>query len=197
MDIEIFQWLHSGAGHRPIVDGLAVFFAETGPYLMLALFVALWFFVSKEKKNALLEATEAAVVGLIMNQLVGLFYFHPRPYMIGLCTPLLPHGPETSFPSDHATLLFAATFYLLMGRRWVNCGVTVLVIACLTAWGRVYSGIHFPFDMAGSLVVGLISTGLIRWFAERLAPLNIKLIRVSDQLMDHVVRPRHRGTRRH
>ncbi|NOY87326.1 MAG: undecaprenyl-diphosphatase [Deltaproteobacteria bacterium] len=196
LNVQIFQWIHAGAGDHLIVDGFAVFFAEGGPYLLAALFVVLWFFVDKNRKTALLEATEAAIVGLGINQLIGLFYFHPRPYMVGLCTPLFPHGPETSFPSDHATLMFAAAFYLLMARRWTTCGIVLLVVATLTAWGRVYSGMHFPFDMAGSLVVGLASAGLIHWLAGRLKPLNMKLIRVSHQLMDRVVRSLSHGTRR-
>jgi undecaprenyl-diphosphatase len=196
LNVQIFQWLHAGAGTRPVVDGFAVFFAEGGPYLLVALFVALWFFVGKNKKTALLEGTEAAIIGLVVNQLIGLFYFHPRPYMVGLYTSLFPHGPETSFPSDHATLMFAAAFYLLMARGWAVCGIPLLVIALLTAWGRVYSGIHFPFDMAGSLVVGLASAGLMRRLTGRLNPLNTKLILVSDQLTGRIVRSRSHGTRR-
>lgn len=188
-NMKIFQWIHSGAGERPVVDGFAVFFAEGGPYLLASLFVVLWFFVGKDKKSALLEATQAAIVGLLINQLIGFFYFHPRPYMIDLCTPLFPHGPETSFPSDHVTLMFTAAFYLLTARGWLACGIPLLVVTLLTAWGRVYSGIHFPFDIAGSLVVGLVSTGLMQWwFAERLHPWNTKLIFVSDQLMIHIFR---------
>lgn len=193
LNVKIFQWIHSGAGDRPLVDGFAVFFGEGGPYLLAALLVVFWFFVGTNKKTALLEATEASVIGLVVNQFIGLFYFHPRPYMVGLCTPLFPHGPETSFPSDHATLIFAAAFYLLMARSWIACGIPVLFIAILTAWGRVYSGIHFPFDMVGSLVVGLASAGLIYWLAEHLHPLNMILIRVSDQLTERIIRTKSQG----
>ena len=34
LNVKIFQWIHSGAGTRPVMDGLAVFFAEGGPYLL-------------------------------------------------------------------------------------------------------------------------------------------------------------------
>jgi undecaprenyl-diphosphatase len=196
LNIEIFKWIHAGAGTRPVVDGLAVFFGEGGPYFLAVLFAVLWFLVNENKKTALLEATEAAVVGLLVNQMIGLFYFHPRPYMGGLCTPLFAHGPETSFPSDHATLLFTAAFYLLFARRWTACGAPLLVIALLTAWGRVYGGIHFPFDMPGSLIIGLLSVGLTRWLAKRLTPFNAKLIWVSDRLTGRIVRSRSHGLRR-
>lgn len=189
MNVQLFEWIHAGAGHHAFADGLAVFFSEGGPYLLAILFAVLWFFVDENRKTALLEATEAVIIGLFVNQLIGLFYFHPRPYMVGLCTPLIPHGPETSFPSDHATLLFAAAFHLLLARRWSFCGVPVLAIAFLTAWGRVYGGIHFPFDIAGSLVVGFSSAAVIYWLAKHLVPLNLMLIRISDLFKHRVIRP--------
>ncbi|MDD3553814.1 MAG: undecaprenyl-diphosphatase [Deltaproteobacteria bacterium] len=193
LNTAVFEWIHSGAGTHPVMDGLAVFFAEGGPFMAAILFAGLWFFVGKSKRLALLEATWAAILGLGINQLIGLFYFHPRPYMIGLCAPLFPHGPETSFPSDHVTLMFAAAFYLLLARRWTACGIPLLAVALLTAWGRVYSGIHFPFDMAGSLAVGFISVGLTHLSSRPLNPLNERLIRIVDQLTSRLVQTRKRG----
>ena len=190
MNIQLFQWIHAGAGNRPVMDGLAVFFAEGGPYLLAVLFVALWFFMYKNKKNALLEATEAAIIGLMFNQLVVLFYFHPRPYMVGLCTPLFPHGPETSFPSDHATLMFAAAFYLLTARHWIACSVPLLAVAFLTAWGRIYSGVHFPFDMAGSMVVAMAAALVMHLLSGCFAPLNTRLIQTLEQVLGVLIKRR-------
>jgi undecaprenyl-diphosphatase len=193
MNIQLFQWIHEGAGTSPVTDVLAVFFGEGGPYILMVLFAVLWFLVGKNKKTVLLGATEAAILGLTINQLIGLIYFHPRPYMVGLCTPLFPHGPETSFPSDHATLMFAAAFYLLQARRWPACGVVVLMgAAVLTAWARVYSGVHFPFDMAGSLVVGLMSAALMRVLSKLLNPLNERLIQIGDLLTSRMVQTKRR-----
>ncbi len=196
MNVQIFQWIHTGAGTRPVIDRLAVFFGESGPYFLVGLFSVLWFFVGEKKKSALLEATWAAIIGLLINQLIGLFYFHPRPYMVGLCTPLFPHGPETSLPSDHATLIFAGALYLLVVRRWTACGLPLLTVAVLTAWGRVYGGIHFPFDMVGSLMVGLGSVGLTRLVAKPLHPLNERLIQILDQLTGRIVRTKKRRARK-
>ena len=195
LNVLIFQWIHAGAGTRPVMDGLAVFFGEGGPYFLAVLFAVLWFWVDGNRKAALLEATEAAIIGLAVNQLIGLLYFHPRPYMVGLCTPLFPHGPENSFPSDHATLMFAAAFYLLMVRHWAACGIPLLTIAALTAWGRVYSGIHFPFDIMGSLLVGLVSIGLAGFIANPLKYINDRLIRTTDPLtrrLGQVIRRKNR-----
>ncbi|WP_028325880.1 undecaprenyl-diphosphatase [Desulfatirhabdium butyrativorans] len=192
LNTAIFEWIQSGAGTHPVMDGLAVFFAEGGPFLAAIQFAAFWLFVGEKRRLALLEAIWAAAFGLLINQLISLFYYHPRPFMIGLCKPLFPHAPETSFPSDHATLLFTAAFYLLLARRWIACGAPLLLLAFLTAWGRVYSGIHFPFDIAGSMVVGLLSAGWTRLVANRLYPLNERLIRIVGPLADRWIRKNQR-----
>ena len=182
LNVQAFQWIHAGAGTRPVIDKLAVVFGEGGPFFLAVMFAVLWFFVGKTKKKTLLEATEAAIIGLAINQLIGLLYFHPRPYMIGLCHPLFPHGPENSFPSDHATLMFSAAFYLLMVGHWASCGIPLMTIAVLTAWGRVYSGIHFPFDIAGSMLVGLGGVAMARFITNLLKVFNDGLIRITDPL---------------
>jgi undecaprenyl-diphosphatase len=196
LNMRLFQWIHAGAGTHPAMDGIAILLAEGGPYLLAVLFVVLWFFVSKNKKIFLLEATGAAIIGLIINQLIGFFYFHPRPYMVGLCTPLFSHGPETSFPSDHATLMLSAAFYLVLARKFAVLGLPLLAAAILTAWARVYCGIHFPFDMAASIVVALVSTGWMRLLAECIQPFNEQLFLIIDQLTGSIAGMFSRGVRR-
>jgi undecaprenyl-diphosphatase len=66
-----FRWIHAGGGTRPVVDGLAVFFAKGGPYLLTAMFVIWWFFVDENKQASLLEATEAATIGLAVGLLTA------------------------------------------------------------------------------------------------------------------------------
>ena len=101
-----------------------------------------------------------------------MFYFHPRPFALGLCTPLIAHAPDSSFPSDHGTFLFAAVLYLLASKRMPRRGTALLVVAVLTAWARVYCGVHFPFDMFASFAIGVLSALLIFVLRERLALLN-------------------------
>lgn len=70
--------------------------------------------------------------------------------------------PTSSFPSGHvaaATVLFTATALLavtLVRRwwRWVAVGLAVAV-PVLIAIGRLYEGVHYPTDVAGSLLLAL------------------------------------------
>lgn len=181
MNIAIFTWLHEGAGNQPVLDFLSVIAAELTPYLVVACMAIFWFATDRLEKRVLLEGAAVVALGLIVNQLITVFYFHPRPYMMGLCKPLIPHGPETSFPSDHATLLFGAALALLFRSGWQSKGTLLLLVAIAGAWGRVYTGLHFPFDMLGSFAVALFSVFTLSRIRRVLIPLYDKIIHIVDR----------------
>ncbi|BCO09496.1 undecaprenyl-diphosphatase BcrC [Desulfolithobacter dissulfuricans] len=178
LNIQLFNWLHAGAGNRPVPDFLSVIGAEITPYLVIVCMAVFWFSTDRQGKRVLLEGAAVVTLGLLLNQLITVFYYHPRPYMLHLCQPLIPHAPETSFPSDHATLLFGASFALLFRRGWWKQGLLFLILAVIGSWGRIYTGLHFPFDIMGSLVVALLCTVLIALLREVLTPLYDRLIRI-------------------
>lgn len=157
INIRLFQFINANAGRNPFWDWLAIFFSDSGPYLLIAFFAVAWFQTDYKRRNSLLLATEASIIGLVLNLIIGLVYFHPRPSMLKLGTILISHSPETSFPSDYATLLFSAAFYLLVFERWTFLGLVLLFVSFMTALGRVYSGIHLPFDMLGSTAVSALA----------------------------------------
>lgn len=177
---EIFRWINRPAGKYPALDYIAAFFAEGGLYILVALFVLLWFAVDKKRRHELLLATEASLSGLFLNFIITLFYFHPRPFMIGMGHLLIPHAPETSFPSDHVTALLSASLYLILSGQWLFLGMSLLIIAILTAWGRIYCGVHFPFDMLGSLLVSVVASFFIYSTHPLIRPLNRKILGLYD-----------------
>ena len=183
LNIELFQWVNHQAGTNYLLDRTALFFAVGGPYLMIAFFVFLWLRVDMQGREVLLLAIEASLIGLLANLLIALVYFHPRPFMMGIGHPLLAHSPDTSFPSDHATLLFSASFYLLIFGGWTAAGMFLTIIAFLTAWARVYAGVHFPMDMAGSLAVSLISAMIVYRARAPLKGINEPLIGLYERIV--------------
>lgn len=134
---------------------IACFIAQWILPLGAAIAVCLWIWSAARKRAALLTTVIGVLVGLGINQIIGLLWFHPRPFMVGLGRTLLAHPPANSFPSDHATFLWslglslAATAVL----RW--WGWLFIIFGLLVAWMRVYLRLHFPLDMAGSLLVSL------------------------------------------
>ena len=77
------------------------------------------------------------------------------------------HVPENSFPSDHATLVFALAFSLLMSplRR---LGLALAVLGVGVGWGRIYLGAHYPGDILGGAVLGLLCALAVKGIPWRL-----------------------------
>jgi undecaprenyl-diphosphatase len=61
-------------------------------------------------------------------------------------------------------------------------GLIILILGLVGGFARVFSGIHFPFDIFGSVVVAIISSVLIFYFKERFNPLNNLIKQIYGKL---------------
>lgn len=98
------------------------------------------------------------IVGWLLNVGIGILVKEPRPHVTYPESKLLfqPRMSWKSFPSDHAMTAWL-TFFL--GIVFNLPGVEVLFFLALwVCWGRVYAGVHYPFDtLGGMLVAALVS----------------------------------------
>ena len=113
------------------------------------------------------------ICNLILKNGVGRI----RPFALNEAVELLiPPPGDPSFPSGHTSASFAAATVLLLTRwqgRWA-----ALVLAGLIAFSRLYLYVHFPTDVLGGLVAGVLCGVLAvtiwnRWLAS--SPLGRKL----------------------
>ena len=176
----LFLFIHSLAGHSSVRDTFGILIGEYLPYLFIVIEVYLYFF-AKHKEAALL-AFYAVLLGLGINQLIGMVYFHPRPFMEGMGTPLVPHSAENSFPSDHTTFMAAIAFAFLLLPKVRGWGTALLLLAILGGLGRVYIGVHYPLDIIGSLVTSFIAASVIIALSSRLTGLNRFVYRMVDTI---------------
>jgi undecaprenyl-diphosphatase len=140
--------------------GTAVLVADYVIYLVPLLLLGLWLWGNEVQRSLAIRACAVAMFGVGLNQLIGLVYQHPRPFMIGLGRTFLAHAPDSSFPSDHATVLIGIALTMLLGgARWWG-GLTLLA-GVSVAWARVFLGVHFPMDMLGAVLVACAAYVLI------------------------------------
>lgn len=157
----LFLAINASAGASMPMRTLAVFFAQWLVLSVPLLLAVLWVFGERRQRMIVLLATLGIVLALASNWLIRELWFHPRPFMIGLGQNFLAHAPGASFPSDHASGMFAMAFALILARLR-KAGLVMLGLALLVGWARVYLGVHFPFDILGGCLVGLLSTWLVR-----------------------------------
>ena len=168
MNVVIFEFFNSLAGRNSFLDGLVEFFAV---YLGIALLLFAIFFLlfhrhsewlTEESEQVFKKRTKEILIILISvfgAWLVAYFTKNvlemPRPFLVLPDVNLLfPHGGFDSFPSGHATAFAAlATALYFVHRRlgkWYFAGAVLIGLA------RVAAGIHFPLDILGGLVLGIL-----------------------------------------
>jgi undecaprenyl-diphosphatase len=148
----------------------AFVFADYAIWLVPLGLVIGWLRGNDSLRRGLIEASAAALAALFFAQIVVLLWPHPRPFMIGLGTYLMPHIADPSLPSDHLTFLCAVAASLMLHARTRRAGALLGLLGLPIAWSRIYLGVHFPFDMVGAALVASAAAGLAaatgRWFAE-------------------------------
>ena len=162
-DSSLFQFI-SGLSHKFwLFDWLGIFFASYLGYLLVFIFLIL---LLKEKNwRQRIYFTSLAALSVILSrgvitEVIRFFYYHPRPFAVLGIEPLINHATSGSFPSGHSAAFFAlalAVFYL--NRKW---GWKFLIAVSVMGIARIFVGVHWPSDILGGAVIGLISVIIIR-----------------------------------
>ncbi len=87
----------------------------------------------------------AALLALGLAQIASLIYFSPRPFVRLHTSPLIPHGIDNGFPSDHMLLAaFVASVVFIKNKK---LGLVLWIVAMLIGLGRVLALVHSPIDI--------------------------------------------------
>jgi len=160
-NLEMFSLLNAPVDANPVLISFARFAAEKLLFAQALVMILLWLWASRRLRHALVAAVVTVVLALLVNALIGGLWHHPRPFVIGVGQQYLEHAPDSSFPSDHGTLMFSVAFGLLFCRGGRVVGVFALITALLVAWSRIYLGIHWPLDMLGAMGVSVLVAFLV------------------------------------
>ncbi|WP_323123202.1 undecaprenyl-diphosphatase [Burkholderia alba] len=153
-NLAVFSALNAGANPHPAVAHLAVFAAQWLVYAVPLLLLLTWSMGTHATRRQTIEAGLAACAALVLAQVISFCWYSPRPFVAGVGTQLVAHAPDGSFPSNHMTFIWSIAAGMLLAGTTRAAGVALAVIAAMTAWGRIYVGVHWPLDMVGGVLVG-------------------------------------------
>jgi len=162
LDISTFFLLNSLAGHSPSTDFIIVFLADYLSFILPIIFLVLLYRSAsslREKFWILSVVSFSAFFARFgVTSLIRFFYHRPRPFLLYDVQPLF-NEVSYSFPSGHATFFFAFAFAIyLYNKKW---GVWFFIATLFMTTARVIAGVHYPSDVLGGMLIGIVVAYLI------------------------------------
>jgi len=145
------------------MDSIIVFAAKYPVYISAVIALAYFFKQPRAKqKEIFIFAAILLPFSYIIAKIASLFFFDPRPFVVGNFSPLIPHAPDNGFPSDHT--LLGAAIALAIFHFNKKLGGLLLLLALLTGLARVAAGVHHIVDIAGSIAIVMATYFFTRFF---------------------------------
>ncbi len=157
MEIKFLELLHSL--HFPLLNYIMIFITSLGNGGLIWIVAAL--FLIFQNKNMLKREGFTIAVALIIFSVLGLLILkpiiaRPRPFIAQGLDILIKEPMGFSFPSGHTGSSFAAASVIYFYNK--KRGLLALILATLIAFSRMYLFVHYPSDIVGGLILGIISS---------------------------------------
>lgn len=153
------QWIH------PILDVLMPFIRNQFTWVPVYFFLLIFGFLNFRKQLLLwigFFLLTFALTDLISTQILKEFIQRPRPCWDSFTSDhvrmLIPCSHAYSFVSSHAANHFGMSVFLFVSLRpFVQKGLYVVFIwAALVCLAQIYVGAHYPGDVLGGAILGII-----------------------------------------
>ncbi len=124
--------------------------------LILAFIISLVFF---KHWRSIAQTVFVLLLASISNVMLKRFIDRARPgieHLVSVETLSYPSGHAMSAMAFYGFLIYL--FYTFKMNRWLKYGVILLLLIVILSIGisRIYLGVHFPSDIAGGYIAGLI-----------------------------------------
>ena len=177
LQTQLYNWLHSFAGVSPTGDLIIVFFAVYFP-IVISLLALVYILTSARKRpekiSAIVSALAAALIARIFFAGTLRYIVHEaRPFTLANAHSLF-LATGSSFPSAHATILFAIGTVLYSFDK--RTGIIFGVLSLLVCIARVIAGVHYPIDIAAGILIGIATARLFLAYG---SPVMERYIRTS------------------
>ena len=155
-ELNILDWFQTL--HTPVLDKFMTSVTKLGNAgIFWIILTVLFLLIPKMRKTGVVMAAALIIDLLLCNVLLKNLVARTRPYDVNTGIQLLVAKlRDYSFPSGHTAASFAsATALYFAGEK--KLWKPALVLACLIAVSRLYLYVHYPTDVLGGVVIGIIA----------------------------------------
>lgn len=159
-DLQVTDYI---IAHRsPLLTQYFIFMTDVGDFygyltvLILALIISLVFF---KNWRYIAQTVLVLLLASISNTMLKRFIDRARPgieHLVSVETLSYPSGHAMSAMAFYGFLVYI--FYTFKMNRWLKYSIIILLLLIILSIGisRIYLGVHFPSDIAGGYIAGLI-----------------------------------------
>lgn len=144
--------------HTPLLDKILAFITSLGNAGIIWIVLAVVLLIlPKTRKTGIIVAAALLMDLILCNLILKNLVARVRPYDVNTAIAILIKKPlDFSFPSGHTAASFAAMMALFLAKM-KKAWIAALVLAVLIAFSRLYFYVHYPTDVLGGAVVGILS----------------------------------------
>ena len=172
IDTTIYQFIESIT--NPALTGVMKVITHLGdtPGIIWFVLGIILLIPRKTRKLGILMFAGLAFSSLINNVLLKELLARPRPYVFAEQFPdfwakvgyeypgcLIKISSSPSFPSGHTSTSIGAAFALLLGcrKKYLAIGIPAFILSLAIGFSRIYVHIHYPTDVIGGVIVGIVA----------------------------------------
>ena len=162
LDTQVFYFINLGL-QNSFFDFLMKLVTAQRTLQILLLLILLLLIIFEKKKGAILGVFLLLTISLsdqLSSHLIKPWVQRIRPCNVLPDVHLLVSCTKSfSFPSTHASNLFASAFFVSYFHK--KFAPALYFIAVLVALSRVYVGVHYPLDIIGGALLGILCAWLM------------------------------------
>lgn len=185
VNADLFNFINHGF-QNPVFDSVMPILTQFGEYKFVGLVlvaVILYAHITKRKtlRRIAILTFGAFLVSDAAAWVIKYMVHEPRPYaVLDNVHLLLAEDDPWGFPSGHVTSVLAVVTYLVLNMKEIAeknykiIDALLIIFAVLIMFSRIYVGAHFPGDIAGGAIIGIIGALIVN----RLKDPIIKLLKI-------------------
>ncbi|MCY7754599.1 bacitracin resistance undecaprenyl-diphosphatase BcrC [Bacillus haynesii] len=168
LNIDAFRFINDLGKEYSMLNPVVYFMAEYMMYFLALGLVVYWLTRTTKNRLMVIYAVIAFVVAEILGKIMGSLHSNYQPFAtLPNVNKLIEHEIDNSFPSDHTILFFSIGFLIFLFHK--KTGWLWLVLAFAVGISRIWSGVHYPLDVAAGALLGVLSALFVFWTAPKLS----------------------------